>query len=125
MGIENREKFKLADGREVWRHTYVRYRDASSGKFISKEELGEDPLLGGDKEVVRDPDRIEDQVLATLLEIATDQELAAKSTSSMKLLMEMVEKMKLKSAIDEDEEWFILGRQLAKEVLELLEEDPA
>ncbi|MFN2144857.1 MAG: hypothetical protein ACK2T7_05865, partial [Anaerolineales bacterium] len=74
---------------------------------------------------VRDPDRIEDQVLATLLEIATDQELAAKSTSSMKLLMEMVEKMKLKSAIDEDEEWFILGRQLAKEVLELLEEDSA
>lgn len=125
MGIENREKFKLADGREVWRQTYVRYRDASSGKFVSKEELGEDPLLGGGKEVVRDPDRIEVQVLATLLEIAADQELVAKSTSSMKLLIDMVEKMRQNAAADHEEEWFILGRQLAKEVLELLEEDPA
>ncbi len=125
MGFESRKKVRLANGRDVWQYTFVRYRDAASGKFISKEELGEDPLVGIGKMPAPDLGQIEELVLSTLIEVAADHELAGKSTASMKMLIDMVDRMKQEAAENQEEEWFILGRQLAKEVLELLEEDPA
>jgi hypothetical protein len=123
MVAEKREKLCLTDGREVWRYTFVRYRDAASGKFISNQELGEDPAPGLGSRPVPDLDQIEDQLLSTLLEIAAVPELVVKSSSSMKMLIGLVDKLKREKAANQEEEWFILGRQLAKEVLALLEEE--
>ena len=118
MPIERRKKIRLSDGRQVWQSTSIRYRDVSSGKFVSDEALGE---LTAD--VQPDLDQIEDQILSTLTEVATDSQLAAKSSSSVRMLLEMVEKMKQDTSELEGGEWFILGMDLAKEVLALLEED--
>jgi len=123
MVDKQREKIRFSDGREVWRYSFVRYRDSASGKFISKEELGEDPALELDKQVPPDLDEIEDLILSTLTEITAVPELAVKSSSSMKMLLELVQKRKRESAASEEEEWFILGRGLAKQVLALLEEE--
>lgn len=123
MAAEKREKLCLTDGREVWRYTFVRYRDAASGKFISNQEMREDPALGLGSRAVPDLDQIEGQVLSTLLEIAAVPELAVKSSSSMKMLIGLVDKLKREKAANQEEEWFILGKKLAKEVLALLEEE--
>ncbi len=121
MGNESRKKVRLANGRDVWQYTFVRYRDAASGKFISKEDICEDPIVGIGERLAPDLEQIEEEVLSTLLEIAADPDLAAKSNSSVRMLLRLVDKMKQEAAANQEEEWFILGRQLAKEVLELLE----
>ncbi len=97
----------------------MRYRDAASGKFISKEELGEYPIVGIGKKPRLIWSRLRKMVLSTLIEVTADHQLAAKSTASMKMLIDMVDRMKQEAAENQEEEWFILGRQLAKEVLEL------
>ena len=123
MSFERKKKIRLRDGREVWMYSFVRYKDVASGKFISREELGEDPALGYGEKMPPDLDEIEDQILSTLTEIAANPELAVKSSSSIRMLLGMVEKMKRKAVEPRSEEWFILGRDLAKEVLEMLDED--
>lgn len=124
MAIENQVKVRLADGREVWRITYVRYRDADSGKFIAVNEDIDVPGLMADKDKGIDLELIEQQILSTLTEIVAEPDLAARSSSSVRLLLGLVEKMKKeKFAAAKEEDWFILGRELAREVLALLEED--
>ncbi|MBN2043540.1 MAG: hypothetical protein JW757_00865 [Anaerolineales bacterium] len=121
MTVVGKVLLKLADGRKVWRIISVRYRDAVSGKFISGEEMAEpDGVLSPDKEL--DLAAIEKQILTTLIEVVSNPEMAGKSTGSMRLLVEQVDKLKREKAENlEEGEWFILGRELAGEVLALVE----
>ena len=123
MSIVEKVLLKLSDGREVWRITSVRYREADSGGFISEEDLVDpDGVLRPEQEL--DLDSIEKQILSTLVEIAADPELAGKSSASIRLLLGQVEKRK-KEKVErlKQREWFFLGRQLAGEVLDMLEDE--
>lgn len=120
MSFEAREKIRLSTGREVWRVNYVRYRDVVSGKFISNEKISKDPAL---REITQpNLNEVEDQMLLMLIEIVTQSELTAKSISSIKMLLEMVDRIRERATTGE-QDWFILGRETAKMVLALLEED--
>ena len=123
MSIVEKVLLKLSDGREVWRITSVRYREADSGRFISEEDLVDpDGVLRPEQEL--DLDSIEKQILSTLVEIAADPELAGKSSASIRLLLGQVEKLKKEKVESlKQREWFMLGRQLASEVLDMLEDE--
>ena len=126
MSHDARAKIKLKDGREVWR--MVRYREVGSGRWVSANEvegllpegIGEPSELSA--RPCPDPDRIRQQIVDVQAQIALDKQAGAKSTSAARLVIQMLNEMEEKALKSgQDGPWFVLGRQLAEQVLRLVE----
>jgi len=126
MSHDARAKIRLKDGREVWR--MVRYREVGSGRWVSAkkvegllpEGIGEPAQFSAD--FSPDPDRIRQQIVDVQSQIALDKEAGAKSTSAARLVIQMLNEMEEKARKSgQDVPWFVLGRQLAEQVLRLVE----
>ena len=126
MSHDARAKIRLKDGREVWR--MVSYREVGSGRWVSANEvekllpegIGEPSQFSADSRP--DPDRIRRQIVDVQAQIAMDKQAGAKSTSAARLVLQMLNEMEEKARKSgQDGPWFVLGRQLAEEVLRLVE----
>ena len=126
MSHDARAKIRLKDGREVWR--IVRYREVGSGRWVSANEverllpegIGEPPQFSA--ALRPDPDHIRQQIVDVQSQIALDKQAGAKSTSAARLVIQMLNEMEEKAQKSgEDMPWFVLGRQLAEQVLRLVE----
>ena len=126
MSHDARAKIRLKDGREVWR--MVRYREVGSGRWVSANEvekllpegIGEPSQFSADSRP--DPDRIRRQIVDVQAQIAMDKQAGVKSTSAARLVLQMLNEMEEKARKSgQDGPWFVLGRQLAEEVLRLVE----
>ena len=126
MSHDARAKIRLKDGREVWR--MVSYREVGSGRWVSANEverllpegIGEPPQFSA--ALRPDPDHIRQQIVNVQSQIALDKQAGAKSTSAARLVIQMLNEMEEKAQKSgEDMPWFVLGRQLAEQVLRLVE----
>ncbi|MEN8241146.1 MAG: hypothetical protein ABFS17_04440 [Chloroflexota bacterium] len=135
----------LPDGRQVRRDAQGRYRDVGTGRWLAAAEV--DPVSPSGalpqtprtlieeavSQAVRNqgyPVETFDQAVGRLIqvqaEIALDKDDPAKATSAARLLEKLTG---LFSEVDAEEDsqkpWFVLGRELAVEVLALVEEEQA
>jgi len=126
MSHDARAKVRLKDGREVWR--MVRYREVGSGRWVSANEVegllpegtGEPAQFSADS--IPDPDRIRQQIVDVQTQIALNKQAGAKSTTAARLVIQMLDEMEDKARKSgQDGPWFVLGRQLAEQVLRLVE----
>lgn len=126
MSHDARAKIRLKDGREVWR--MVRYREVGSGRWVSANEvegllpegIGEPAQFSADSSP--DPDQIRQQIVDVQTQIALNKQAGAKSTTAARLVFQMLSEMEDKARKSgQDAPWFVLGRQLAEQVLRLVE----
>jgi len=126
MSHDARAKVRLKDGREVWR--MVRYREVGSGRWVSAKEvdrlLPEDVKVkpGGRSAPRPDLEQIRQQIVDVQAQLALDKDAGAKSTSAARLVLKMLSELEDKDRKSgPDAPWFVLGRQLAEQVLRLVE----
>lgn len=126
MSHDAQAKITLKDGREVWR--MVRYREVGSGRWVSANEvegllpegIGEPAQFSADSSP--DPDQIRQQIVDVQTQIALNKQAGAKSTTAARLVFQMLSEMEDKARKSgQDVPWFVLGRQLAEQVLRLVE----
>ncbi|MEJ2758073.1 MAG: hypothetical protein P8046_06265, partial [Anaerolineales bacterium] len=105
----------------------VRYREVRTGRWIPKAEaealmpvsLHPSHLILA-QEV--EAQSLRQRLMEVQAEIALDRDAGAKATSAARLVLNMLkDKDQAEQTGDEDTPWFVLGRQLAKEALELIE----
>jgi hypothetical protein len=129
MSGDARAKIKLSDGREVWRYVQVQYRVVGTGRWISPGEA--EALLVNSIETDSptaiekiDIQNLREKLLRVKSQIALDQEGGAKATSAARLVLNILREMEAdRDARVEDRPWFVLGRELAEEVLALVREE--
>jgi cell division protein FtsB len=123
MSDDAKARILLTDGREVWRDVRVRYREVRTGRWIPKAEaealmpvsLHPSHLILA-QEV--EAQSLRQRLMEVQAEIALDRDAGAKATSAARLVLNMLkDKDQAEQTGDEDTPWFVLGRQLAKEVL--------
>jgi len=121
-----RAKITLPDGREVWRQIKVYYREVDSGRWISTQ-LVEGLIRAGETRILAasndDLEHIRDRIVEVQSQIALDKESGARSTSAARLVLKALHEMQA-NALDkgQDPPWFVLGRQLAEHILQMVEE---
>lgn len=126
MSEDARAKILLTDGREVWRDVRVRYREVKTGRWIPKDEA--EALLPLQEVLIRPlkagqerNQSLRQRLMEVQAEIALDRDAGAKATSAARLVLSMLKEMdQADQNRNEDIPWFVLGRELAKEVLELI-----
>jgi len=128
MSQDARAKIRLKDGREVWRMVAVTYREIGSGRWVSAHEVDRllpDGMDAGPPHPASprpDMDQIRQQIVEVQAQIAMDKEAGARSTSAARLVLKTFAEMEEKEGgLEPDLPWFVLGRQLAEQVLRLLE----
>lgn len=127
MSDDARAKILLADGREVWRDVRVRYREVKTGRWIPKAEA--EALIPApdvsSRSIRAGQERnqlLRQRLMEVQAEIALDRDAGAKATSAARLVLNMLKEMDQKDQNgEENPPWFVLGRELAKEVLDLIE----
>lgn len=127
MSADARAKVILKDGRQVWRDVRVRYREVDTGRWIAAEEA--EALMGTTlmSLPLEESGPAANQILRKRLmevqaQIALDKESGAKATSAARLVLNMLKDMEQEEDHPGDEKpWFVLGRELAKEVLAIIE----
>ena len=130
MSEDAKAKIRLKDGREVWRKVTTSYREVASGRWISAQEveklLPEGWAAGSSlsTEPRPDLDDIRRQIVDVQSQIALDKQSGAKSTSAARLVLKALSEME-KGNLEEEQNapWFILGRELAEQVLQLIDEE--
>ena len=128
MSEDARAKIVLTNGREVWRDVRVCYRDVKTGRWIPKEEV--EPLMEisvrQTKPVVftqGESRSLRKRLMEVQAEIALDPEAGARATSAARLVLNMLKEIEQEEQTQNDDQpWFILGRELAREVLAQIEE---
>lgn len=130
MSEDAMAKIKLADGREVWRQVSVRFREVESGRWLSAEEVQKfypaDIVSNVQKkeQASTSVDQIRQQIVDVQAQIAIDRQAGAQSTSAARLVLKTLSEIENTVQKDQDSTaWFILGRQLAEQVLRLVEEE--
>ena len=136
----------LQDGRQVHRDADGRYRDVVSGRWLAAAEVEAQLAAGeGSGEVLTLHERMGDAVLKAALnqghqvasveeaigkvvqvqaEIALDKDEPAKATAAARLLDKVTGFFESADPEEEgDEPWFVLGRELAIEVLAMVQEE--
>ena len=125
-----RAKIRLSDGREVWRQVKVEYREVDTGRWVSSEEVEklcpaswnlDTSKLSGK---IIQPDQLRQQIVDVQAQIALDSQGGAKSTSAARLVLKALDEMQAEDQGEQSMPWFILGRNLAEEILLLLENSP-
>ncbi len=148
-----RAKIRLEDGREVWRDGAGRYREVGSGRWVAAqvveagmsdwqpEQRPRSGLSASARAQVRQdlaqavqqlgldvssPEEAYGKLIAVQAQIAMDKENGARATSAVRLIGQAAGLLEEEEeAEDADQPWFVLGRQLAKEVLGLVEAEQA
>lgn len=127
MSEDAMAKIVLKDGREVWRDVRVRYREVETGRWIKAEEAEAlmdtpQPLLPSEQTGGQSYKSLRKRLMEVQAQIALDREGGARSTSAARLVMNMLKEIEQEEDDQTDDQpWFILGRELAKEVLALIE----
>lgn len=126
MSHDARAKVRLKDGREVWR--MVSYREVGSGRWVSAKEvdrlLPEDVKVkpGGRSAPRPDLEQIRQQIVDVQAQMALDKQAGAKATGAARLVLKTLNEMEQADSDEPaDTAWFILGRQLAEQILVLIE----
>ena len=149
MTSDARAKITLPDGRQIWRYGNGRYRVIKTGKWIAKEEVedalaqassidhnltaAQKQLIETVREMGREADTLDEalaQLLAVQAEIALDKDNGAKATNATRLIGQISgiwdkNAQKEDAQQDDDQPWFVLGRELAQELLALVEAEQA
>jgi hypothetical protein len=88
-----RAKIRLADGREVWRHVYIRYREVKTGRWLSSSEMErlwmrevQAPVKTDDK-----AEQIRNKIVDVQAEIAMDKAGGSKSTSAARVVLKALD----------------------------------
>ena len=128
MSDDARAKIRLVDGREVWRQVKVEYREVGSGRWVSAEEVeklcpvGVEPGLKGADSTSSRIAQIRQQIVDVQAEMALDKQAGAKATGAARLVLKTLNEMEQADSDEPaDTAWFILGRQLAEQILVLIE----
>ena len=118
---DEQAKIRLRDGREVWRRVYVRYRDVKTGVYVSAEEVEALKITPVEKFPLLDRKHLQEQIAAVHSEAAIKPEGGSQSIQAAKLVLGVLK------SIDQDERseqenqpWFVLGRELAVQLLEIM-----
>ncbi len=130
MAEDAMAKVRLLDGREVWRQVKVFYREVRSGRWVSPEEV-EKLLPGGGQIVLASPEgnrpdleELRRQIVSVQAQIAMDREAGQKSTSAARLVLKVLSELEEAArGAEKDSPWFVLGRELAEKILQLLEDE--
>jgi len=121
-------KIQLADGREIWRQVKVEYREVGTGRWVSAEEVehlypaGWEPDSPEPGKKKLQPEQLRQQIVDVQAQIALDANRGSKSTSAARLVLKALENMENENQDELPTPWFILGRNLAEEVLMLIEQ---
>jgi hypothetical protein len=140
---------RLRDGRDVRREPDGRYREITSGKWVSAEQVetqrliltedGEEQTGKSGQELIQEavvaaarqqglavssPDEAFAEIVGVQAEIALDKNKPSHATTAARFVIK-----EAGLAVDEGEDdsgekpWFLLGRELAQKVLEMVEEE--
>jgi len=119
---DEQAKIKLRDGREVWRKVYVRYRDVQTGVYVSAEEVEALLVRPVKKFPLLDRKHLKEQIAAVHAETAVKPEGGSQSVQAAKLVLGVLKSIEEdKRSVAEDQPWFVLGRDLAVKILEIME----
>jgi hypothetical protein len=147
----NSKEFELPDGRIVQQSPSGRYRDKRTGKWVSKvyvekmrvasgwngDQAAKQPLSPRDyvskamEQAARESGyEVESmgeawgKVMQVQAEIALDKKNAAKATAAAKMLAQATKIMDDQEGDKDDQApWFVLGRELAWEMLFIIQEE--
>jgi hypothetical protein len=130
MSDDAKAKIRLMDGREVWRKVKVEYREVGTGRWVSAGDVDSlllpewsetDAPLGKPKAEIG---KIRQQIVDVQSRIALDREVGAGSTSAARLVLKTLNEMENSHLAEgQTKPWFVLGRQLAVQILKLIEEE--
>ena len=114
-------KIKLKDGRDVWRKVYVRYRDVKTGAYLSAEEVEALIVTPPDKFPLLDRKHLQEQIAAVHAKAAVRLEGGSQSVQAAKLVLGVLKSIEQEERSEHEEQpWFVLGRDLAIQLIEIL-----
>ncbi len=120
---DEQAKIRLRDGREVWRKVYVRYRDVKTGLFVSAEEVEALKHTPVEKFPLLDRKHLREQIAAVHSEAAIKPDGGFQSVQAAKLVLGLLKSIDQDERSEqEDQPWFVLGRDLAVQLLEIMED---
>jgi hypothetical protein len=118
---DEQAKIRLRDGREVWRKVYVRYRDVETGVYVSAEEVEALQVAPVEKLLLLDRNHLREQIAAVHSETAVKPDGGSQSVQAAKLVLGVLKSMDQdERSGQEDQPWFVLGRDLAVQLLEII-----
>lgn len=118
---DEQAKIKLRDGRQVWRKVYVRYRDVETGVYVSAEEVEALMVAPVEKFPLLDRKHLREQIAAVHSEAATKPDGGSQSVQAAKLVLGVLKSIDQDERSEqEDQPWFVLGRDLAIQLLEIM-----
>ena len=118
---DEQAKIKLKDGRQVWRKVYVRYRDVETGVYVSAEEVEALMVAPIEKFPLLDRKHLQEQIAAVHSEAAVKPEGGSQSIQAAKLVLGVLKSIDQdERGEQEDQPWFVLGRDLAVQLLEMM-----
>jgi hypothetical protein len=122
MTYDEIAQIELSDGRKVWRIVNVRYRDVDTGQWVAEEEVEALAVGWLGRSAFQWDQSTQQRLHSVQAEIAGDPEAGSKATSAAKFLFHMADKLKQQAEhAAETRPWFVLGRELACELLVFLE----
>lgn len=129
MVDDAKAKIQLTDGREIWRQVKVEYREVGTGRWVSAEEVEHLYPTGWEinsLELIKQnlqPEQLRQQIVDVQAQIALDAQRGSKSTSAARLVLKALDEMEAEYQGEQPMPWFILGRELAEEILLLIEHE--